>query len=253
MFDSCKATKHYNVKRQCKHYNNNNISKLYNNNNINKKKTCCLLVVFECRRCFVNFVNNTKLHQHIRDRYTKKLKIFIYISISSSKLFAIFTSTHISSFLYFCLINHVTRFIFTSKFFVIFTAIFTSSFLHYFCLINHVTRFIFTSLILYLIVKNLHHMFYARFKSTSFFNIQQSLCFARFFDIRLRQMHIILYFKSITRMKLILIRKYAYSRFENQSTRISYLTIVNSHTSIDFFVNNMINLCVNNFSNFFNF
>ena len=245
-----------------------------------KKEICCLLVAFECRRCFVNFANNTKLHQHIRNRYTKKSKIFIFslkssavfttiftssfsylclinhvtrstsAIIFSSKSSAISTSTHTSSPSYSCLINYVTKSIFTSKFFAVSTTIFILSFLHYFCLINYVTRSIFiTSSILYFIVQDLYSMFRQKFKSSSRSAVITRLSFASLFGIFSRQTQIILYFKS--KAVLISIRKYAHSRFEDQSTRISHLTVVNLYMSIDLFVNNIINFFINSITNFF--
>ena len=121
----------------------------------------------------------------------------------SSKLSAIFTTIFTSSFSYFCLINYVTKFISA----VIFSSKSSAAF---------ISTILISSLISYFTIKNFHYMFYTKLKSANLFSIQQSLCFARFFDIRLRQTHITLYFKS--KIALISIKKYAHSRFENQST-----------------------------------
>ena len=43
--------------------------------------------LFAYRRCSIKYVNNIKLHQHIRDHHVKKSKIFKTISIISSFLF----------------------------------------------------------------------------------------------------------------------------------------------------------------------
>ena len=52
---------------------------------------------FACRRCFVKYVNNIKLHQHIRDHHAKS-KTFIAFVTSSFKSISITSS--IKSFLF---------------------------------------------------------------------------------------------------------------------------------------------------------
>ena len=106
---------------------------------------------------------------------------------------------------------------------IIINIIHTFSSLHYFCLINHVTRFIFnTSLTLYFNIKNFYNMFYQKFKFLSRFVMITNLFFASFFDMFSHQTHIILYFKSIdystfsSSRKLNSIKKYVNSKFERK-------------------------------------
>ena len=204
-----------------------------------------IVEVFDCRRCSVNFVNNTKLHQHIRDRHAKRSKTFTtFIFIS----FVTLSNTSI------------TRLIFTSKLFAVFSSwkvianIIRISSSSYSCLINHVTRFIFiTSSKSYFIVKDLHHMFHTKFKSASRFVMIIYLFFVSLFDMFfvmfLRQTYIISYFKSIdystssSSRKINSMRKYVDSKFECQSIRINHLTMISL----------FISRFVNNFNNHFSF
>ena len=57
------------------------------------------IVAFECRRCFVNFANNTKLHQHIRDHHAKKSKIFTFsLFLRRSRLQSLFRWSFLQRF-----------------------------------------------------------------------------------------------------------------------------------------------------------
>ena len=42
-----------------------------------------IVETFSCRRCSAKFVNNTKLHQHIRDHHVKKSKAFMTFKLFS--------------------------------------------------------------------------------------------------------------------------------------------------------------------------
>ena len=58
------------------------------------------LKVFVCKRCFVKFFNNIKLHEHIRNHHAKKFKVALFtfsISFTLLALFIIFVAFNMSS------------------------------------------------------------------------------------------------------------------------------------------------------------
>ena len=64
---------------------------------ITKKKTTRLIVeTFACKRCFIKFANNIKLHNYIRDHHTKKhisfVSFFSFIFAVFSFIFSFLTS-----------------------------------------------------------------------------------------------------------------------------------------------------------------
>ena len=78
------------------------------------------LEVFVCKRCFIKFSSNIKLHEHIRNHHAKKSKTFIFFTF-----FVLFTlSTLLTLFIFFVVLNMSSK-IFSKKFS---TSLLTSSF-----------------------------------------------------------------------------------------------------------------------------
>ena len=104
------------------------------------------LKVFVCKRCFVKYFNNIKLHDHIRNYYTKKSKVALFtsfISFTSLVVFTLFVVFNISSQMSFILFS------------TLFTILFALSFAIFFSILKK----------LYLTMNNLFVMFVERFKS----------------------------------------------------------------------------------------
>ena len=56
------------------------------------------LKVFVCKRCFVKFSSNIKLHEHIRNHHAKKFKIALFTSFNISlALYTFFVAFNMSS------------------------------------------------------------------------------------------------------------------------------------------------------------
>ena len=223
-------------------------------NRITKEKA----EIFSCKRCFVKFFSNIKLHEHVRTKHAKKFSaISITITLFISSFITSFISSIISSTtsrISISWVEIISRSMTSSKSSRIsrFTALSTSSFfsilLHQES-INQTTKRLFitssfaTLMKSYLSMQNLYIKFHEKFKSSSFSTMQQHLSSAFFCD--LHQKHITSYFKSVIdinhsfelRIKLVSNRKNANSKSRTQSTWIDHLTLVRSCNTQDKFFN----------------
>ena len=235
-------------------------------------ETLTLAKKHACRRCSAKFFNNIKLHNHVRDHYTKKSinneKSSIILSVSSSILsisfvmsiaITSFVTTFTTSKISISWTEIVSRSMTPSKSsrlsrftlkYDLFTSSSSSILLHQKS-INQTTKRFFTTRFKtsYLSMQDLYIRFHEKFRSSSFSTMQQHLSFASFSEqsMRIRQKRIISYFKSaidsnhnfesISTIKLVSNKKHANSKSRTQSTWIDHLTFAKLYIIKDRFFN----------------